>query len=447
MPTLDAPLFDVGGAGQTAGGLAVVGQATWAGARDAASASVIVRTTSGFNCTFLGSKHFNDGGGDENYGVSRLFLTFDTGDLPGDAVVSGATLTMHTITGTEIGSPDGRGGTIYLYPSTRPDRADGALNVADFDTLDFDTPTDSAVVTSGLDTVVFDLATDLSAIVAGGQSHFVVIDEYDKTNVPPAQAAESVWQCFMRLLTDLDVQDVILSIDYTVTPTPSETVDMTYSNVISKIRARTLALKSIFPGWGSDGVLFELLNEKSREFGMKTKDRQATANLAIVAGTSTYTISSAIGSDVDEIQFIKLPDREIKPLSLQRFTEEQFNRTSDSDGDGVDDVASGTPMFYTVWNGVLTVTPVPSSAATAVVSYSKKISSLTFTEAGNAATIEINDEFIYALILAVIGEMYQMIGSPQRAIEYFALSEQKMLEAKNFSPNYEQGDFLTYHDA
>lgn len=222
---------------------------------------------------------------------------------------------------------------------------------------------------------------------------------------------------------------------------------MTYSTVIAKIRARTLALKSIFPGWSTDGVLFELLNEKAREFGMKTKDRQATANLAIVAGTSTYTVSSAIGSDVDEIQFIKLPDREIKPLSLQRFTEEQFNYTSDSDGDGVDDVAIGTPMFYTVWNGVLTVTPVPESALTAVVSYTKKISSLSFTETNRGATVEINDEFIYALILAVIGEMYQMIGNQQRAIEYFSLSEQKLLEAKNFSPNYEQGLYLNYHDA
>lgn len=217
---------------------------------------------------------------------------------------------------------------------------------------------------------------------------------------------------------------------------------MTYSEMIAKIRARTLNLKRAFPGFDSDGVLFELVNEKAREFSMKTKNREATpVSLAIVAGTRDYTISSAIAADVDEINLITLSDgNEIRPRDLRNFQKEVVTFIGDED-----DETTGTPQYFRVVNGVLRITPTPSAAETATVYYTKKIATIAFTRDALAGTVEVNDEFTNALLTACIGEMYMMSGDENRGVFYTNLAQRKMEDAKNFSPTYDMDGGVDYH--
>lgn len=96
---------------------------------------------------------------------------------------------------------------------------------------------------------------------------------------------------------------------------------------------------------------------------------QESANLSIVAGTQEYTISSAIGSDVDAIYDIRVEsDGGWKFLT---YGVSEFDALYPDP-----DLESGRPEGFTIWDGVLILDRDPDANYTAKVKYHKTVSDL-----------------------------------------------------------------------
>lgn len=95
---------------------------------------------------------------------------------------------------------------------------------------------------------------------------------------------------------------------------------------------------------------------------------EADGSLAIVAGTSSYAISS-IGSDVSRILTLSIdePGLVFKPKDAFTFT--IMNSDPDSQ--------SGTPRMYTIWGDNILLSPVPDEDDTVAVKYYKHVTELT----------------------------------------------------------------------
>jgi len=188
--------------------------------------------------------------------------------------------------------------------------------------------------------------------------------------------------------------------------------------------------------------MFEFVNERAREFSTKTKDYEATATLSLTASTASYTVSTAIASDVDEIQLIVIDEGFIEPRTIRGLEEEAFLMSAK-----LSELSPSVPEYFRVLNDTLKVTPTPAQAYTATVYYSVKIPVLDFTRANLAATVALNDEYLYALMMDVIGEMYLTMGNTTLHTRYLALAERKLEEARDYRREYGFGERIKYQDA
>lgn len=216
---------------------------------------------------------------------------------------------------------------------------------------------------------------------------------------------------------------------------------MTHDQLIAKIQNRVrLYVKGKLQF--DVGVVYDALNDASREIAMKTKDRQSSASLSLVAGTSTYTISSAIATDIDEIQRIELNAGTIELRSSDDFHKRVLEDVTEEDQDW----RTGTPEIAKIWDGVLTVYPVPSQAATATVYYSVKIPTGFYSSSNGSASIELNDDYLNALIYETIAVLCEQLGVETKAAYYRSQSEMKLLEAQAHRPITNYNQTVTYHN-
>lgn len=218
---------------------------------------------------------------------------------------------------------------------------------------------------------------------------------------------------------------------------------MTYASFITRVRTRTVALRDKFSGWEIDGPLFTLVNDAVRELSAKTKDYRSSATLALVAGTSDYTVSTAIASDVGEIFLIDTGDRQIYPRDLDTLTEEK-HWLSTEEGD----VAPADPEYFAVIsNGsTLRVVPTPVTSANVTVYYSVKVSALTFSTTNLALTIPLHDEYLDALLYLTMALMYEQLLELNVAGTMRSLAMQRLDEGKAFRPDYDSGRQVDYHN-
>lgn len=211
---------------------------------------------------------------------------------------------------------------------------------------------------------------------------------------------------------------------------------MIYNQLIEKIRSRA-SLFSQNKEWES-GVIYDAINDTIRGLPATIKI-EASVNLSIVVGTRDYTISTAIGADVDQIVQIQMDVGEIVPRTIWEFQKEIHQDVTDED-----DIILGTPEFYRVWDGVLRLYPTPTESKTAVVYYTKKIAQGFYSTAVGATTVPIEDRYITALIYEVQAILCEILGEQQKSQYYRQIGLEKLNEQLASKPNYSFGETITY---
>lgn len=217
----------------------------------------------------------------------------------------------------------------------------------------------------------------------------------------------------------------------------------TYSDLIKRVRTRTIPIRNKYLGWGNDAVLFTLCNDVVREFSVKTKDYLASASLSIIAGQTDYTISSAIASDIDEIQLITIDTGNIEPREIRRFQYEIHAFSAKES-----EVTPSEPLYFTIVPGgtTLRLTPTPSTSETATVYYSVKASILSYSPTNLSSNVPLLDSYFDAVVYEVVATLFEAIGEEATSRIYFDKSRLKLEEAKAFQPEYDFGGQITFQD-
>lgn len=215
---------------------------------------------------------------------------------------------------------------------------------------------------------------------------------------------------------------------------------MTYNELIAriKVRARPIVKGSIAY---DDGIIYEALNTAAREIAVKAKDNPSTATLSLIAGTRDYTISSAIASDVDEIQLLVTDTGEINLLSVEDFQNKIHETVVDED-----DIEDGTTEWARIWNGVLRVFPTPSESISVTVYYTVKIPTSFHSSVNGAASIELDDIYIDAIMYEAIAQLCEMTGNEGRATYYRGESLRRLDDAQAHKPIQSFGETVNYQD-
>lgn len=224
----------------------------------------------------------------------------------------------------------------------------------------------------------------------------------------------------------------------------------TYNQAITRVRSLVRPLWEKNTIWKDEGVIFNALNDVAREYAMRTKDYESSASLALVAGTQDYVVSTAIGTDVDEVHLITVDEGTIRPREIRRFQEEIHERTYTESA-----LSADIPQFFRIWNGTLRVVPTPSASETATVYYSPKVSILTYSVTNSATNVPLKDDYMNALVYESASRLYAqsgdhpviMRGRPiSESIMLHSQAEEMLAEAKAHQPEYGQGEQITYHD-
>jgi hypothetical protein len=121
---------------------------------------------------------------------------------------------------------------------------------------------------------------------------------------------------------------------------------MTYDQILEKIKLKS---SGIIKDWESLRYekIYSALNDGLRDISNKARFTTKQASLSIVAGTSDYTISTAVATDVGEIYQIQLSTGEIVGKSLEEFEE---IKTREVTAESETATSTGTPLYYKVWN-------------------------------------------------------------------------------------------------
>jgi hypothetical protein len=212
-----------------------------------------------------------------------------------------------------------------------------------------------------------------------------------------------------------------------------------YTQVIEKVRQRGFKWLQGTHLWQL-GSIYDAINDAIRDLALSKNIESSATSLAIVAGTRDYTISSAIGTDVQEIVQIDLDTGEIRPKTIWAFQEELHTQTLDED-----DLTQGTPEYFRVWGGILRLVPTPSTTATATVYYSKNVAQGFYSTSNGAATVPVNDTFINALIYETLAILSEEIGDVKSALYYRQNGRMKLDEALIARASY-NSDTIKYQD-
>ena len=189
---------------------------------------------------------------------------------------------------------------------------------------------------------------------------------------------------------------------------------MTYDELIEVVRKRG---KKLLRGtsWES-GEVFDAINSASIEFMAESKDQEATASLAIVAGTRDYTISSSIATLCDDINLMVIDNGTIEGVTLRKLQDEIHSDTVKES-----DASAGTPEYFRVWNGVLRLYPTPNEDITATVYYTTKIAQAFYTTAIGATTIPFQDVYVTPIVYEALAILAEGEGDLKSA-EYFRIT-------------------------
>lgn len=201
---------------------------------------------------------------------------------------------------------------------------------------------------------------------------------------------------------------------------------LTYDQFIEKTRMRGFEFLH-GTRYFEKGVVYDALHDAIRHVFHVTKQHETSASLSLVAGTRDYTISSAIASDVDSITYVTIDTGEIEPRTLRAFQDEIH-----FDEDDEDDIVSGTPEVYRVFNGVMRVYPTPSANATATVFYSKKIAPDFYTTAIGTTTTTLKDEYVETVIYEALAILAEAIN-PEKANYFRSIGRMKFEEARDYA--------------
>lgn len=196
--------------------------------------------------------------------------------------------------------------------------------------------------------------------------------------------------------------------------------------------------------WRTDGALYAIINRASRRLGMVLKDSQASASLSIVSGTSTYTISTAVASNVDEITLIRIGNAEVSLKDPVDF--ERLSISGDSLATSNETVGTDTTVIYAkVYNGVLTFYPSPTASSTATVYYNTKQTKTNISVANLATDIVgLREDYFTPLIYMCVGMMYETEKQYEDATYWKTNSLALLEEAKANQPYYSYGEQIRY---
>jgi hypothetical protein len=227
---------------------------------------------------------------------------------------------------------------------------------------------------------------------------------------------------------------------------------MTYTQAITKVRARCQKFNRTVT-WMTDSMMFDIVNDAARQLLADVKDNVKTASLAIVSGTTAYTISTAIGADVGQIIQIEVPlttgnpDGTIKPRTLWEYNEDK-NATLFVDDDDTTDLVEGTPTFFKVLNNTtLTIYPEPDENITATVYYYPKVIYVAHSTANMATSPPIDDMYYDILVYKSLAIFFEIESDPKLAMYYHGMARQAAEEIKTNRPTYGPDKGIKFHDA
>lgn len=214
---------------------------------------------------------------------------------------------------------------------------------------------------------------------------------------------------------------------------------MTYDQAIQKVRQRGFKWLQNTPFWQL-GSVYDAINDAIRDLALSKSLESAATSLSIVAGTRDYTISTAIGTDVQEIVQLDLDTGEIRPKTIWAFQEHLHTLVADED-----DLTQGTPEYYRVWGGVLRLVPTPNLALTATVYYNRSVAQAFYSAANGAASLPVDDTFINALIYEALAILAEEVGNMKDSLLYRQTGRAKLDEALASRANY-NSDTVKYQD-
>jgi hypothetical protein len=222
---------------------------------------------------------------------------------------------------------------------------------------------------------------------------------------------------------------------------------MTYTILFKRLRLRILSLKgktvngvSLFD---EDGILYSVSQDAARRLNLLSKDKETSASLSLVAGTASYTISSAIAADVGEINMITVGNTQTYSRSLAKYLDEIESRSDAETGSPV----SGDPRYWKVFNGVLTFLPTPVTTETATVYYSIRPALGTWITTGANETVPVLDDYIESVVLLAASILYEMAQDFKTSMFYEQKAMNLFNEANASQPSYDGGESVTYHDS
>lgn len=204
----------------------IQGQATWAGAHDAASGDLDDDTGTVAQLN-VGNFYIKT----DSYSIMRVFLPFDTSSISSGAVISSASVSVYATTSTPLDST--AGSLIYLVRSSQATHT--VLATTDFDNIaatagSNDTPTYAGLTYPGYNT--FNLnSTGLTWIAKSGVgsncsatagiSCFALRDYWDLNNTAPCSASGcSATAYFAMSEAGATENDPYLTVNYTQTFAP-----------------------------------------------------------------------------------------------------------------------------------------------------------------------------------------------------------------------------------
>jgi hypothetical protein len=222
---------------------------------------------------------------------------------------------------------------------------------------------------------------------------------------------------------------------------------MTYTILFKRLRLRILSLKgktvngvSLFD---EDGILYSVSQDAARRLNLLSKDKETSASLSLVAGTASYTISSAIAADVGEINMITIGNTQTYSRSLAKYQDELESRSDAETGSPV----AGDPRYWKVFNGVLTFLPTPVTTETATVYYSIRPALGTWITTGANETVPVLDDYIESVVLLAASILYEMAQDFKTSMFYEQKAMNLFNEANASQPSYDGGESVTYHDS
>lgn len=214
---------------------------------------------------------------------------------------------------------------------------------------------------------------------------------------------------------------------------------MTYDQVIELVRKRGSNLvKGV--NWQS-GDVFDAVNSACIEYMDKAKADEATASLAITTGTRDYTVSTAIGTDVDRINLVVIDTGTIEGIELRKMQDEIH-----ADADDEDDISNGTPEFFRVWNGVLRLYPTPDEDMTATVYYTTKIAQAFYTSAIGATTFPFDDVYVTPIIYEALAVIAEGVGNMDMAVYFRETGNTKLNDVMANRADYSADSQVRYQD-